>query len=444
MALPERLAARLAELPDHQRLLIAFSGGLDSSVLLHALRRIQPETPLLAVHIHHGLHAQADAMADFCAATAARLDIAFARVEVAVEPSGQGIEAAARDARYQALRERMRDGDILLTAQHADDQAETLLLQLLRGAGPKGLAAMPRLKRFPPGWLARPLLDLRRDELRAWALDAGVDWREDPSNRDTAIDRNYLRHEVMPRLRARWPGIATTLSRSATLCAEHDQALAALLDRHPASPGDAAEPLSLSALRACNETEQRLILRDWLRRQGLPRPLAQRRLHAALEMLLNAAPDRRPEVPLGDGRLLRRYRDGLYVSLPDSNATPPTAPIPWDGDDSLRLPDGGMLAPRISAAGSGIDMAYWRGMRRSIRYRQGGERLRPAGASHGVSLKTLYQQRAIPPWRRAWIPLLYLDEQLAAVGDLCVAAAFATRSGPAITLHWSATGRNDA
>ncbi len=442
MALPERLAARLAELPDHRHLLIAFSGGLDSSVLLHALRRIRPESPLLAIHVHHGLHDRADAMADFCAATAARLDIPFVLAEVAVERAGQGIEAAARDARYQALRERMRGDDILLTAQHADDQAETLLLQLLRGAGPKGLAAMPRLKRFEPGWLARPLLELRRDELRAWALAEGVDWREDPSNRDTVIDRNYLRHEVMPRLRARWPGVATTLSRSAALCAEHEQALAALLDRHPASPGN-EEPLSLAALRDCIESEQRLILRDWLRRQGL-RPPAQRHLHAALEMLLNAAPDRQPEIRLGDGRMLRRYRDALYVSPLACEDKPPTMPIPWRGDDSLRLPDGGILESRISATGAGIDMAYWRGMRRSIRYRQGGERLTPVGACHGLSLKAFYQQRAIPPWQRAWIPLLYLDEQLAAVGDLCIAAPFAARTGPAITLHWSATEPSDA
>ncbi len=437
MALPERLAVRLDSLPNHQRLLIAYSGGLDSTVLLHVLRRLRDKTPLQAIHIHHGLHAQADAMADFCAATTARLEIPLVTVEVIVEAAGRGIEAAARDARYQALHEQMRVGDILLTAQHSDDQAETLILQLLRGAGPKGLAAMPALKRFGPGWLARPLLELRRDELRAWALTEDIDWREDPSNLDIALDRNYLRRQVMPLLRARWPGVATTLSRSAALCAEHDQALTTLLDRHPASPSD-ADSLSLSALRDCHETEQRLILRDWLCRQGL-RPPTQRHLHATLEMLLRAAPDRQPAAKLDDERQLRRYRDRLYLAPLDSESEPPSIPIPWIDGDRLTLPDGGILRSRISTTGTGIDMAYWQTMRRSIRYRRGGERLTPAGANHGVRLKTLYQQHAIPPWRRAWIPLLYLDERLAAVGDLCVAAPFSTRSGTAVTLHWSST-----
>lgn len=431
MELPAFLAARLAALPARKRLLIAYSGGLDSSVLLHALRELTPEAPLFALHVHHGLHAQADAVAAFCAARARRLGVPFERIDVEVKPRGRGVEAAARDVRYAALRARMRPGDLLLTAQHADDQAETLLLQLLRGAGPRGLAAMPELRRLGPGWLARPLLGLRREHLRAWAEARGVEWNQDPTNADLSLDRNYLRQRVMPLLEERWPGAATTLSRSARLCAQQQQALEGLLARQPAHAGR-GETLACRALRELDEPERQALLRDWLRRRGAPMP-PERRLRAALAMLLDARADRQPAARLDAGHELRRYRDRIHLLPTRAPGAPPKRAIPWCDEAPLALPDGALL-DIVTANGPGIDPACWRRARREVRYRRGGETLVPAGREHRLSLKEIFQWRGVPPWRRVWTPLLYLDGELAAVGDLCVARAFAHESGPAITL----------
>ncbi len=428
----DTLSTQLAALPARRRLIVAYSGGLDSSVLLHALRELAPRAPLLAWHVHHGLHDQADAAATHCAASARRLGVPFQRFDVRVQRAGRGTEAAAREARYQALRERMRPGDLLLTAQHADDQAETLLLQLLRGAGPRGLAAMPVTRPFGPGWLARPLLELRRATLREWAIQRGLAWHEDPTNRDTALDRNYLRQRIMPLLEARWPGAASTLSRGARLCADQERALAGLLQRHPAhvAPG---RPLPCQPLREADEAERRLLLRAWLRGQGVPAP-SERRLRAALAMLLDARPDRQPLAELGGGHRLGRFRDRLYLFPARVATAPPDGLLRWSGDMPLALPDGATLGFETRARGPGIDPARWRGARPEVGYRRGGERMIPAGGRHRLSLKEIFQRHGVPPWRRAWMPLLYLDGELAAVGDLCVAHAVAVTTGPAIGL----------
>jgi tRNA(Ile)-lysidine synthase len=299
---------------------IAYSGGRDSSVLLHAaagLQRAGRTGPLRALHVDHGLHPDAPRWRDHCAAHCTRLGVAFDTVSVDARPaSGESPEAAARTARYTALAGLLRPGEWLLTAHHRDDQAETLLLQLLRGAGIAGLAAMPARTPFAGGWLARPLLDLGRNDLAAYAARHALEWCEDPGNAAVEHDRNYLRHAVLPRLEERWPAVAQCLGRSAAHCAE----AAGLLDELAAGDLAAAgvlpgtSTLPLTALRALPSARRRLLLRHWLAGLGLPLP--GRRVLARVETeMLGAAPDRNPCIAW-PGAELRRYRDLLHARRP--------------------------------------------------------------------------------------------------------------------------------
>jgi len=214
-----RLLEILKALPDSGRLLVGYSGGMDSHVLLHAVWGLRNELKLemSAVHVNHGLQSDAEAWADSCADFCRSQQIPIAIIQVDATPEkGESPEAAARDSRYCALHDLMLKGDILLTAHHSDDQAETVLLQLLRGSGPSGLSAMPIISGFGPGFHARPLLEFSRAELAEYAQHNRLQWLEDFSNSDTSFDRNFLRQEVVPLLKQRWPAMHKTLSRSST------------------------------------------------------------------------------------------------------------------------------------------------------------------------------------------------------------------------------------
>ena len=235
---PEDLLARLGNLEtvagEPARYVTAFSGGLDSTVLLHALAELRKQhgKALCAVHVDHGLHPDSGDWARHCRRIAKRLDVEFEceRVDVDVD-SGLGPEAAARDARYAALARHVNCGDWLLSAHHRDDQAETLLMNLLRGSGPAGVAGIPAARRFGDAWVLRPLLDIPRDELLRYASAADLEWLTDPSNEETQFDRNYLRNEVLPVLERRWPDAALRLAKSASLSRESAELLRQLADR---------------------------------------------------------------------------------------------------------------------------------------------------------------------------------------------------------------------
>ena len=276
--LVESLARLLADYPACQRLVIAYSGGLDSQVLLHVLatqrRACWPERRLQAVYVNHGLQAAATAWGAHCTESCRALQVPLQIRQVTVDPlSSEGLEAAARRARYAVLAAELGPDAALLTAHHRDDQAETLLLQLLRGAGPHGLAAMPAAVPLGAGWLLRPWLDIDRASVLAYAQDHDLFWVEDASNRDTQFDRNYLRHQVMPLLRQRWPSATRALARSAHWCAE----AATTLDQQAASDlaqiaTRQADRLPLAGLRPLSAARQRSLLRYWLRSLALPVP----------------------------------------------------------------------------------------------------------------------------------------------------------------------------
>jgi tRNA(Ile)-lysidine synthase len=433
----DRLLEIISTLPAASRYWVAYSGGMDSQVLLHALSALAPrlDAPLHAVHVNHGLQQQAEVWSQRCTAFCRERQVPISVVRVEAAPGkGESPEAAARDARYRALSEQMGQGDILFTAHHQDDQAETVLLQLLRGSGPSGLAAMTTLMEFSPGYLVRPLLQFSREQLAVYAEGQGLTWVEDDSNRDTSFDRNYLRQKVMPLLRERWPALGRTLSRSARHCGDAqqlidtlaNQALDGLLDGERNS-------LDLAGLAALPSAEARAVLRAWIRGRGFPLPDTAR-LDRVLAEMAPAGEDRNPMIHW-PGAELRRFRGRLYLGFPQPDMDPATL-LEWDGEGPLELPAG--LGRLHGEQGSGgISLKHWRSGRIQIRFRAGGERCRPVGRGKSRELKKLLQEFDIPPWERERIPLVVIDGRLAAVGDLLLCEPFQAGEGEqGIRLRW--------
>lgn len=434
------LARLLARHPPSPVYWIAYSGGLDSRVLLRLCAELRSQVSAFhfaAVHVHHGLQAAADGWAEQCRAVCEAEGIPFQLLRVDARPKpGQSKEEAARAARYQALRSILRPGDSLLTAQHRDDQAETLLLQLLRGAGLAGLAAMPERAEFTPGFLLRPLLGYSRRELREYAEFHRLAWAEDPSNRDLGYDRNFIRHRVMPLLTERWPAASETLSRSAGHCAEAHATLTALArDLFKSAENPERGTLLIDHLLACSDADRRLVLREWLRARGYRMPSA-KVLDRVLNEALTAAPDRNPVIRWPEGEI-RRYRNELYL-LPPAAPFDAGAVMLWNGQGPLTLPDGnGQLTAR-RVDGPGLDEAIWRTGKITISYRRGGEILRPSGREGSHELKKLCQEAGVPPWERGRMPLIYIDGRLAAVGGGWIEQSFAGPAGGRnIAITWA-------
>jgi len=438
---PTLLLATLAACaaPAGRRWLVAYSGGADSHALLHALVSVReglPTETLHAVHVDHQLSPAASDWARHCAAVCAELQVPFHGLRVDARPApGESPEAAARAARYRAMARVMQEGDCLITAHHQDDQAETLLLQLLRGGGPRGLAGMSACALFSPGTLCRPLLGVSRDELRAYAAAHGLHWIEDHSNLDIGFDRNYLRHEIIPRLRTRWPAVAATLSRSA----RHNAEAARLLDELARADlegtrGAVAGTLSVTALRAMTAERLRNLVRYWLREQGLPVP-GSRHLEQILTQLSHAAPDSCPCVAWS-GAEVHCYRDLLYAMAPQIRPTPGRV-YHWDMQSPLVLEGGGGVLSARSQPGTGLSEARCRARPVTVRFRHGGERCRPAGRGHTHAVKKLFQERGVPPWERDRIPFVYIGEQLAEVAGLWICEPFQAQPGEAgICVEW--------
>lgn len=435
---PEKLLGFLRQWPA-ARYRVALSGGLDSTVLLHALVALRAELPgpLTAVHVDHGLNPKAPEWQQHCERLCRALGVPLESRKVSVRPAaGESMEAVARERRYAVFTELMQAGDALLLAQHADDQLETFLLQALRGAGVRGLAAMPERADFAGGWLLRPLLGFRRAELEAWSRSQGLTWIEDPSNTDTDLDRNYLRHEVVPRLKARWPGAVETVSRAARHSAEADAVLQTLAAEDWASYR-AGDMLRLTALDELSPARMRLLLRHWLEQRGLPLPS----VHKLAEILLQAraGQDRNPCVDWA-GAEVRRYGGLLYAQRPlaampaEFRLRPGMARELGEGLGSLSL---------VPATGEGIRASLCGPEGLRVAFRVGGESCRPAGRAHGRPLKKWLQEMEVLPWLRDRLPLIYSDEgggegdQLLAVAGLFACEPHAARPGEAgLRIEW--------
>lgn len=402
-----------------RRVLLAYSGGLDSTVLLHLLSALREAGgaaqawELRAVHVNHHLQPDADRWAQRCRAQCRALGVPFVLRHLRLQPGrGVSLEAAARDARYAVLGGLLARDEVLATAHHEDDQFETLLLQLMRGAGLAGLAAMPEFARFGAAWLARPFLTVERRALEDWARANALEWVEDPSNRDLRFDRNFIRQEITPRLRARWPAAAATASRSARHLADARELLDSLAEADLAAVSTDAS-LELAALTALTAPRARNLVRHWIARRGLPLP-DERHLARILTELPAARADSSPEV-VWPGAAVRRYRGRLYCVAPLPAAC---GELSWSWRENPEIdlgPGLGRLGlrpdPRGFIALAGLPA------RLALRWRSGGERLQPRASAPRRPLKDLLREAAIPPWLRGRLPLIYAGSRLIAVAD---------------------------
>lgn len=408
------------------KLELGLSGGLDSVVLLHLLVNCKQNLPfkLSAHHVHHGLSTNADHWADFCKNLCQKLKIPFTLTKVKVSKnSGLGIESAARALRYQALLD--GDADLICVAHHQDDQAETLLLQLARGAGVKGMASMGVLNNK----ILRPLLNVPRSALEAYAKHHHLTWVEDESNLDTQFNRNFIRHEVLPIFSKQYPAIRQTIARSASHLAEADMLLDDLADMditacqlHQTN----TQQIKLQPLTELSEARIHNALRWWLKQHACDVPSAAH-LTQIRQQLFDAKPDASVKVKLSARHILRRFQGDAFIIEYDKNTSENNArnkySVIWKGEKVITLPDQSQLMFK-EVIGAGIAMRHINNAVLMIRYRQGGEILKPEENRPSRSLKNIFQTSNIPPWQREHLPLIFINNELAAISNLVVAASF--------------------
>jgi len=440
--LPAWLAGRLAALqPTGSRAgwVVAFSGGADSLALLVGLHRLQrslpagERAPLRAIHVDHGLNPRSAQWAAACRRRCRALGVPLTvrRVRVALV-RGVSVESAARDARYAQLRASLRCGEILFTAHHLDDQFETVLLQMMRGAGVNGLAAMPEVAVLGRGWHLRPLLTLERRQLVGWVRAQGLAWIDDDSNADPRFDRNYLRHQVLPLLQARWPAAARVAARSAGHLAEARGLLAELAAQDLARVLQ-GRSIDMEALATLSAPRRRNAVRAWIAGQGLPGPDT-RHLARILGELCAARRDALPMVAWA-GAEVRRHRGRLYAMAPfaATAGAPGSAPLRarewrWRRARPLDLGAGlGSLVLRGDPLGP-LDGASLPATLR-VSFRAGGERLRTEPGGPRRAVKELLRTGGVLPWMRSRLPLVQAGDRLVAIADQFVAADFGARPG---------------
>ncbi len=410
---------------------LAFSGGCDSRVLLDLISRLRDSDPgvppVRAIHIDHSLHPDSANWAALCQSWASTANIPISTHRVSLEGSRQGLESLARTARYAVFEQELAAGETLLMAHHQDDQVETLMLRMMRGAGVDGLAAMPAQRGLGAGQLFRPLLAVPRQVLREYAESRALEWIEDPSNESLHFDRNFLRHRLLPVLAERWPDYRARLDKVSALQAEASTVLESYLADELATILADNGSLDMNALAVFSPPRQRALLRHFLRERLALSP-ERRHIDELLRQCL-APDDGQPQLCL-QGKILRRYQGRLYC-LPASLPHSLTEPLLWADVGAPQALPGGVLSAQ--AGGNFLPRG-----RVTIAQRQQGMRCQLAGEAHSRSLKKLLQEWGIPPWERDTLPLVYCDGELAAVADLAVCEGYRCEVGQGWSLHWDA------
>ncbi|MHB1115690.1 tRNA lysidine(34) synthetase TilS [Sideroxydans sp.] len=423
--LDDRIAAQLAPLlPAGSKLLLGLSGGMDSVVLLHALHRLAPKLgyTLSAMHVHHGISPNADAWARFCTELCERyaIQLEIKHVDIAPLKDTHGIEASARKLRHAAFAESACR--YVALAHHADDQAETLMLQLLRGAGLRGVSAMPLVREQGSQLLLRPLLACGRTTLLAYAQQHALQWMEDESNADELYPRNFLRHRLFPVLEERFPAWRDTLGRSA----QHFAEAAGMLEEVALADGAGEPLLAVAKLDALSPARGRNLLRHFLHLQGAPMP-QEAQLDDMLRQLRSARDNADVCVNFGEWQV-RRYRGHIHAMRALSSFDPALR-LDWQGEAALYWPPLQRELHFTAAVGSGISRDRLSQGQVSLRLRNGGETLRPQPLAARRSMKNLLQEHGVPPWQRERLPLLYCGDELACVVGVAVAAEFRAAEG---------------
>ncbi|HQQ63774.1 MAG TPA: tRNA lysidine(34) synthetase TilS [Pseudomonadales bacterium] len=426
-ALRELLRIKLENFSEVRRFIVGYSGGADSHALLYALSSLDLPQEILALHVNHGLSANADNWQRHCESVCAALHIPFCAERANVARNNGGLENAARQARYDIFAHHVGSGDVLLLAHHADDQLETFFLRLLRGAGVRGLGGMPEWRAIGDGCIYRPWLECARDEIREYAHSQDLVWVEDESNVDMQFDRNYLREKVLPVLQARWPKAGSSIARSMSWCGEADAVADELAEIDYFACYPHAErlgfSLSFAYLRALSRARRRNVLRLWFTRCGIISP-GHRILDAILDQVIDARIDASPLVSWADWQC-RRYQGRVYV-MPQ--LVPLASERVWDCDVKEGVADESFGALSfVSAESRGVRLDRDKPL--NIVFAREGLRCRPQGRMHSQSLKKLFQESGIPPWLRERTPLIYQGDQLLAVGDWWICADAAVAEG---------------
>jgi len=413
----DQLSLQLTQLADQYKIktwCLAYSGGVDSQVLLHLLK--QSKLNVSAVYIDHGLQAESSEWSKHCEYQCKQLNVPFQSISVNAQAGkGESPEAAARSARYNAFKKILKPDMCLLTAQHQDDQAETVLLQLLRGGNAAGVAAMPKISAFEKSWHCRPLLNVSQQAILDYAQKNNLIWVEDPSNQQQNYDRNYLRHSVIPVIQQRWSAVNKTLFVFAQQQAENVQLLDELAKIDLRSVLLKPDQLSIFQLNKLSDARLRNTLRYWIKQNQSPLP-SRAVLQQIVSQLQNDSHDTHSLVSWA-GVEVRRFRDALY--LLKSIEHDPQQSFQWNGKDVLTLSsiEKKLMLKKTQA---GKDEPYILNKKVlskpvTVRFRQGGERLKPAGRNARHDLKSLFQEAGVPAWQRDKIPLLYAGDELIAV-----------------------------
>ncbi len=432
----QTLVSTFADLTTKKQFCIAYSGGVDSHVLLHLMATLASDDPsykIRAIHINHGISAHAVQWQTHCEGVCRQLGVSYSSYNVHVKKTpGESLEALARYSRYLALADNIEPNECLLTAHNADDQAETLLLQLFRGAGVSGLASMPKTKSFAGTEHLRPLLTNSRDEIEAYASAYKLRWVEDDSNADQSLDRNYLRKTILPLIKQRWPKSLRTINRSASNCGDAASVIEELAKNDLSTMVTQDHALDINKLLELTELRQHNALRYWIKVRGFGLP-NKKHLAQIYKTVINARDDAMPFVEW-NGEQIRRYQNSLYL-MHQSKSDSTQHKIIWNLKHDLELPDQLGILKIEKTQGQGID-ASMLGAELTVRFRQGGERICQAGRKETHSVKKLFQQWSIPPWLRDKVPLLYSNDQLIAIVGYCVAEKFkAGQSTPGLMIY---------
>lgn len=430
MIIPATIAEIIRKLHSTDKYWIAYSGGLDSHALLHLLSQSFPLQQLTAIHINHGLSVNANLWQEHCRKTCEQLNVAFQAISVNAHPfPGQSPEAAARNARYDALITVIENNAALITAHQQDDQAETVLLQMLRGGGTAGLAAMPAKKIFGQGVLIRPLLNFTRADLLEYAQYHHLKWIDDESNNESRFDRNYLRLELFPMISQRWPHIKSILTKFSKQCAD-DEAILQTMSQIDINfcQDESDNSLIISKLLQLDEIRQRNTLRYWLRHFLGIFP-SRNIIEAIQDNVLKAKKDAQPIVEWQDMKICR-YEDHLYI-LREWQSLNSQEIIYWHNlREPLNLPARlGYLTATWVVTPTFPVLNLPHNAELQIKFRIGGERLHIIGRSGSHPLKKLFQEWHIPPWLRDRVPLIYYDDKFIAVPGLGIAQQNASRIG---------------
>ncbi|MFT6985076.1 MAG: tRNA(Ile)-lysidine synthase [Psychromonas sp.] len=402
---------------------IALSGGLDSVVLLHLFTRLRETAPnliLFAHHINHGLSKNAQHWRDFCSQLCAQLGVDFTCSTLQLtKPTRTSLEALARDKRYGCLSEKLSSQSYLVTAHHQDDQLETVLLALKRGSGNTGLQGIRYKQKLSSGYLLRPLLNYSRAQLEGYAAQFQLNWIEDESNSDQAFDRNFIRHTISPLLKARWPGIAKSVARSAAICQEQQQILDEIAQQDFATLVFYflnQQALDFEKLKKLSSGRRNNVLRFWFKENGLDYPSAAQ-LQAVWSDLVLAKIDALPVIQF-KGYSVRRYRTHIYLLKDTDIAANCSESVIWQGEPILNLADGRIalafseleFKDNLSGAllvqeNSTIEICFRRQLAAQLS-------CKPIGRTGSRSIKKLLHEYHVPPWLRDFVPFILINGEL--------------------------------